>query len=279
MAGCGRIPRPVRHLPRGLRPGRRGRGHLRGDVRRRRGPPRRRPRRRGPALRPGNHPRGGGARRREGDLLPEAGGLRALPRHGAEPGSKRVTCPTCRGAGQVRRSGGIIVFTQTCPTCGGVGQQGRAALHGLPGRGPGAQDDEDQRAHPAGGRHGLAPALLRQRRGRRGRRLARRPLHRPDRDASTSSSSARATTSSARSRSSSRSPRSAARSRCRPSSARPRSRFPPATQSGTTFRLRDKGMPSLRGGRQGDQLVRVHVEVPDRAHRPSSASFSRSSPG
>jgi molecular chaperone DnaJ len=40
---------------------------------------------------------------------------------GAEPGSKRVTCPTCRGSGQVRRSGGIIVFTQTCPTCGGAG--------------------------------------------------------------------------------------------------------------------------------------------------------------
>ena len=39
-------------------------------------------------------------------------------------------------------------------------------------------------------------------------------------------------------------------------------RIPAATQSGTTFRLRDKGMPSLRGGHQGDQLVRVHVEVP-----------------
>jgi molecular chaperone DnaJ len=40
---------------------------------------------------------------------------------GAEPGSKRVTCPTCRGAGQVRRSGGIFTFTQTCPACGGAG--------------------------------------------------------------------------------------------------------------------------------------------------------------
>src|SRR5947199_71464 len=40
---------------------------------------------------------------------------------GAEPGSKRTTCPTCRGAGQIRRSGGIITFTQTCPTCGGAG--------------------------------------------------------------------------------------------------------------------------------------------------------------
>ena len=39
-------------------------------------------------------------------------------------------------------------------------------------------------------------------------------------------------------------------------------KIPVATQSGTTFRLRHKGMPSLRGGSQGDQLVRVHVEVP-----------------
>lgn len=42
---------------------------------------------------------------------------------GAEPGSKRVTCPTCRGAGQVRRSGGIFTFTQTCPACGGSGSK------------------------------------------------------------------------------------------------------------------------------------------------------------
>ena len=39
-------------------------------------------------------------------------------------------------------------------------------------------------------------------------------------------------------------------------------KIPAATQSGTTFRIRSKGMPSLRGGSQGDQLVRVQVEVP-----------------
>ncbi len=39
-------------------------------------------------------------------------------------------------------------------------------------------------------------------------------------------------------------------------------KIPAATQSGTTFRLRGNGMPSLRGGAQGDQLVRVQVEVP-----------------
>jgi molecular chaperone DnaJ len=39
-------------------------------------------------------------------------------------------------------------------------------------------------------------------------------------------------------------------------------KIPSATPSGTTFRLRNRGMPSLRGGHQGDQLVRVQVEVP-----------------
>src|SRR5690606_13922511 len=39
-------------------------------------------------------------------------------------------------------------------------------------------------------------------------------------------------------------------------------KVPAGTQSGTTFRLKGKGMPSLRGRSQGDQLARVHVEVP-----------------
>ena len=54
-------------------------------------------------------------------------------------------------------------------------------------------------------------------------------------------------------------------------------KIPPATQSGTTFRLRDRGMPSLRGGRHGDQLIRVHVEVPPTSLGRSSARSSRSS--
>jgi len=39
-------------------------------------------------------------------------------------------------------------------------------------------------------------------------------------------------------------------------------KIPAGTQSGTTFRLRSKGMPNLRGYAQGDQYVKVHVEVP-----------------
>src|SRR3954464_15334977 len=54
---------------------------------------------------------------------------------GAEPGSKRVTCPTCRGAGQIRRSGGIITFTQACPTCGGAGTKVEKACTACKGEG------------------------------------------------------------------------------------------------------------------------------------------------
>ena len=39
---------------------------------------------------------------------------------------------------------------------------------------------------------------------------------------------------------------------------------PEGTQSGTVFRLRDKGVPALNGRGRGDQYVRVVVEVPKR---------------
>ena len=40
---------------------------------------------------------------------------------GAEPGSGSKTCPTCGGAGQVRRSSGFFSIASTCPTCNGDG--------------------------------------------------------------------------------------------------------------------------------------------------------------
>ncbi len=40
---------------------------------------------------------------------------------GAESGSGRKTCPTCGGAGQVRRSSGFFSIASTCPSCNGDG--------------------------------------------------------------------------------------------------------------------------------------------------------------
>ena len=39
-------------------------------------------------------------------------------------------------------------------------------------------------------------------------------------------------------------------------------KIPAGTQSGTTFRLKGRGMPHLRGSAHGDQLIRTQVEVP-----------------
>jgi molecular chaperone DnaJ len=41
---------------------------------------------------------------------------------GAKPGTKPQTCPTCKGAGQVRSGGGFMVTVRTCPSCGGTGK-------------------------------------------------------------------------------------------------------------------------------------------------------------
>ncbi|MDP3733933.1 MAG: molecular chaperone DnaJ [Nanoarchaeota archaeon] len=38
--------------------------------------------------------------------------------------------------------------------------------------------------------------------------------------------------------------------------------IPPGTQSETVFRMREKGLPSLNSKNHGDQMVKVHLEVP-----------------
>jgi molecular chaperone DnaJ len=180
---------------------------------------------------------------------------------GAEPGSKRTTCPTCRGAGQVRRSGGIIVFTQTCPTCGGAGTkiekpcavcrgEGRVAktsklnLRIPPGVETGSKlrSSGSGEAGTAGGSSGDLYVIL---------TVKEHELFERQGDdlfceipikftLATMGGSIEVPT----------------------LFGKAALKIPSGTQSGTTFRLRDKGMPSLRGGRQGDQLVRIHVEVP-----------------
>ena len=42
---------------------------------------------------------------------------------GAKPGTKPVTCETCKGVGQVRMQQGFFSVQQTCPTCRGNGEQ------------------------------------------------------------------------------------------------------------------------------------------------------------
>jgi molecular chaperone DnaJ len=41
---------------------------------------------------------------------------------GAKPGTSAKTCPTCHGHGQVQMRQGLFAVQQTCPTCGGKGK-------------------------------------------------------------------------------------------------------------------------------------------------------------
>lgn len=180
---------------------------------------------------------------------------------GAEPGSKRVTCPTCRGAGQVRRSGGIITFTQTCPSCGGAGSKVEKPCSACRGEGrapkttklnvripPGVDTGSRLRssgngeAGLAGGNPGDLYIVIAVKEHelfeRQGEDLfCEIPIKFTL--ASLGGSIEVPTL-----------------------FGKASLKLPAGTQSGTTFRLRGKGMPSLRGAAQGDQLVRVHVEVP-----------------
>ncbi len=180
---------------------------------------------------------------------------------GAEPGSKRVTCPTCRGAGQVRRSGGIITFTQTCPTCGGSGSRVEKPCTACRGEGrvlkttklnvriPAGVDNGSRLRSTGNGEAGVAG-------GQTGDlyiviSVKEHELFERQGDDLFCEIPIKFTLASL-----------GGTIEVPTLFGKASLKIPVGTQSGTTFRLRDKGMPSLRGGGQGDQLVRVHVEVP-----------------
>jgi molecular chaperone DnaJ len=180
---------------------------------------------------------------------------------GAEPGSKRVTCPTCRGAGQIRRSGGIITFTQACPTCGGSGQKIEKPCTVCHGEGRTAQTTKLNVRIPAGVETGSR--LRSSGNGEAGApggspgdlyivlAVKEHELFERQGDALFCEIPLKFTLATL-----------GGTIEVPTLFGKASLKIPTGTPSGTTFRLREKGMPSLRGGRQGDQLVRVHVEVP-----------------
>jgi molecular chaperone DnaJ len=181
---------------------------------------------------------------------------------GAEPGSKKTTCPTCRGAGQVTRSvGGFMSVRQACPTCRGAGQKIEKACVKCQGEGrvnetakvkiripPGVDTGNKLRsagngeAGARGGEDGDLYIVVHVKDHevfeRQGDDLFCEipikftlaalggTIHVPTMEGKASL------------------------------------KIPAGTQSGTTFRLKGRGMPQLRGGAQGDQLIRTQVEVP-----------------
>ena len=185
---------------------------------------------------------------------------------GAQSGSGKVTCGTCRGKGRVIRSNGIFSVQQTCPTCNGQGSNIEKPCRKCHGKGQQERRSEITIRIPAGVDTGIR---LRQRgKGEAGFRgapagdlyvilrvRAHEIFQRDGEDllCEVPISFVTATLGGELSIPTLNGPMPI--------------KIPAGTQSSTIFRLRGKGVPSLSNSGSGDLHVRVIVEVPVKLSR------------
>lgn len=182
---------------------------------------------------------------------------------GAEPGSRRVTCSTCRGTGQVTTARGFFTVRQVCPTCHGAGMRVEKPCRECHGEGrvtktaklnvriPAGVDTGSKlrsvgngEAGVNGGRPGDLYLVI---------HVKEHEIF--DRQGDDLFCEIPIKFTLAALGGTIEVPTLAGRASLK---------IPPGTQSGTTFRLKGRGVPAIRSGHRGDQLVRVHVEVPTR---------------
>ncbi len=183
---------------------------------------------------------------------------------GAEPGSRVVTCPTCGGAGRVISARGFFQVQQTCPHCHGAGRMPERSCSQCGGEGRVMKTKNVKIRIPAG----IASGQKLRSAGNGEAGVMGGPpgdlyvvVHVREHDIFERQGddlhcdvpikftlAALGGTIEVPSLSS--------------PSGRVSLKIPPGTQDGTVFKLRDRGMPHLRGGGHGSQFVRVHIEVP-----------------
>jgi len=183
---------------------------------------------------------------------------------GAKPGDFR-TCPTCKGAGQVQRAqrrGSTSFVTITgCPTCGGRGKEITRPCPTCGGAGVTQTVSTIKVSIPKGADEGMR---LRIRGAGEASPDGGPPgdlfvvLHMQDdptfhREGNDLYIDARISITQAALGDEIRVPTPEGDAIVK---------IPPGTQNGTLFRLKGKGLPNLRGHGQGDQFVRVIVEIP-----------------
>jgi molecular chaperone DnaJ len=185
---------------------------------------------------------------------------------GAKPGSKPVSCNTCGGRGQLRHQQGFFTVTRTCPQCQGVGQVIRDACAQCKGEGrvnservlslkipPGVDDGTRLRVAGEGGvaGRGSSPGdlyvILKVREHSFFERRGDDLYYTIPISISQAALGAEVIVPTLK--------------------GEERLRIPEGTQSGSVFRLRDLGMPSLEGRGHGDLYVTVFVVTPTRLAR------------
>lgn len=179
---------------------------------------------------------------------------------GAKPGTKKITCSQCRGAGRTVVSNGFFQMAQTCPRCRGEGSVIQSPCPDCRGEGrtkvsrkikvkvpPGVDTGSNLRVRGEGeaGSAGkgdlyviieVIPHRVFQ---RHGNDIAvevdislSKAILGSEVDVPTLGGHAKM-------------------------------RIPAGTQSGRVFRMKDMGLPDLHGSRNGDELVRVNVKIPE----------------
>ena len=181
---------------------------------------------------------------------------------GAESGAEPTHCPTCSGMGKVRAQQGFFTVERTCPTCSGAGQIIKNPCKACGGAGRQQKDKSLSVNIPAGVETGTRIRLGGE--GEAGLRggptgdlyifieVSDHPLFQRD----------------------------SQHLYCRvPVSitaaalggdievptidgGKSRVKIPAGSQSGRQMRLRNKGMPQLRGGGSGDMFIELAVETP-----------------
>ena len=178
-----------------------------------------------------------------------------------DSGGPLVVCSTCKGSGQVQRAGGRLRFAQECPDCAGTGKR-RSPCALCNGKGTVPKTEQVKVRIPAGvdtGSRVRVPG-----KGEGGRlgapagdlfiitNVGRHPYFTRKGDNIYVTTPLTV-------------PEAALGAKIEVPTVEGKAhlRIPPGTQSGQRFRLRERGIPSLRNAQaRGDQFVEVQVTLP-----------------
>jgi len=180
---------------------------------------------------------------------------------GAEKGSEPVTCVTCGGTGQVRMQQGFFAIQQTCPACKGAGTVITNPCSNCHGRGRISKTKKLSVKVPEGVEHGDRIRLSGEgEAGRNGgppgdlyveiRVSPHKIFHRSGADLSCEVPISFGTAA------------LGGEIELPTLDGHVSLKIPAGTQSGKKFRLRGKGVTTVRDRRQGDLFARVAVETP-----------------